>query len=410
MTATSPALGSYRQQFDRTHGNGAVGDLRQRAFDRFASLGFPTGSEEGWRFTDVTPIAQTQFAEAQAVDPSPVAALAKGPLSACQMTFVNGRFEKSLSSDRHELLKRLGAGDCVGRVLRERNAFTELNTALFGDAALLRIKATITEPIHLLFLSVGDGFISCPRVFIEVAPGAHATVVESHLGPSGGAYFTNAVTEIEIGDGGHLDHTKVQRESPKAFHVATIAARQGRDSVFSSHSISLGAAIARNDILATLDGEGADCTLNGLYEAGGNQLVDHHTTIDHAKPHGTSRELYKGILTARARGVFDGRIVVRPGAQKTNAMQTNKNLLLSQEALVNTKPQLEIFANDVKCKHGATIGQLDRDVLFYLRSRGIGHDDARRLLIHAFAGEIIDHVKVDSVRQQLGGCLFMFAQ
>jgi len=385
----------YVRQF--TGGNG----LRRRAIERFAALGFPTGREEAWRFTDVTPIAETAFGPADGADLAPLEPFAHGPLAACQLAFVNGRFAPALSSALPPGVTRtepdpadIGSG-----------AFAALNTALFRDGAFLRIAGRIERPIHLLFLSAGDGFAAHPRVRIAADAGAQATIVESYLGPLGGAYLTNAVTEITLGDGAILDWTKVQRESPKAYHVATVAARQARASAFTSHSISLGAAIARNDISAVLDGEGAECTLNGLFEATGSQLVDHHTSIDHAKPHGTSRELYKGILNGKARGVFDGKIVVRPDAQKTNAMQTNRNLLLSKEALVNTKPQLEIFANDVKCRHGATIGQLDGDMLFYMRSRGIDAADARRLLVHAFASEIIDEVKVEAIRAQLGGCL-----
>ncbi|HEU4339432.1 MAG TPA: Fe-S cluster assembly protein SufD, partial [Planctomycetota bacterium] len=222
-------------------------------------------------------------------------------------------------------------------------------------------------------------------------------------------YLTNAVTEISMGVNASVDYTKVQRESHQAYHLAALQVRQGRGSVLRSHSIALGAAISRNEAGAELAGEGAEATLNGLFEGTGRQIVDNHTTIDHVAPNTTSRELYKGILGGQSRGVFDGRIIVRPEAQKTNAMQASRNLLLSKDALVNTKPQLEILANDVKCKHGATVGQLDENVLFYLRSRGIGLADARRLLIHAFASEILDQVAVEAVRKQLGGCLFMIA-
>ena len=242
-------------------------------------------------------------------------------------------------------------------------------------------------------------------MLIVAEEGAGAAVVQSWLGPAVGSYFTNAVTEVVLGDGAALELTKVRRESREAFHVESLQVAQGRGSGFTHHSISLGARLSRNDIGSVLAGEGAECSLLGLYEVAQEQHVDHHTTIDHAKPNGTSRELYKGVLDGKSRAVFDGRIVVRPGAQKTNAIQSNKNLLLSKEALVHTKPQLEIFANDVKCKHGATIGQLDEAMLFYMRSRGIGAEEARRLLIHAFASEIIDTVKNPAVRSQIGGCL-----
>jgi Fe-S cluster assembly protein SufD len=416
---------TYLAQFDKSKG-GALADLRRRAIDRFATLGFPTGAEEEWRFTDVSPIAETAFAAPNGVDASKLADLAKGPLKACQFTFIDGRFAPSLSSLK--LPKSVAAGSLASFLAEdpkrvephlarhasfEKNAFAALNTAFVGDGVFLHIPrgVKIEEPVHLLFLSAADGtpVVSHPRVLVIAEEGAHATIVESYLGPAGGTYFTNAVTEIVAREAAVIDYYKVQRESPKAYHVATVMAHLGRNAALTSHSISLGAALARNDIGAVLDGEGAEVTLNGLYEASATQLVDHHTSIDHAKPHGTSRELYKGILNGKARGVFDGKIVVRPDAQKTNAVQTNKNLLLSKDALVNTKPQLEINANDVKCKHGATIGQLDRDMLFYMRSRGIGHDDARRLLVHAFASEIIDEVKVDAIRTQLGGCLHILS-
>jgi Fe-S cluster assembly protein SufD len=248
-----------------------------------------------------------------------------------------------------------------------------------------------------------------PRTILSLGEGARATVVKSFLGPSGGTYFMNGVTTAILAPGATLDLTKVQRESQQAYHIERLDVRAARGASFTHHSISLGARIARNDLNVTLEGEGAECSLFGLYEVAGQQHVDHHTYIDHAQPNCTSRELYKGVLDGRARAVFDGRIIVRPGAQKTSAIQQNKNLLLSKEALVHTKPQLEIFANDVKCKHGATIGQLDEGMLFYMRSRGIGLAEARRLLVHAFASEIIDSVKADAVRSQIGGCLALIA-
>jgi Fe-S cluster assembly protein SufD len=237
---------------------------------------------------------------------------------------------------------------------------------------------------------------------------AQATIVESYVGQGRGGYFTNAVGEVVLGEAGVADFYKLQRESVQAWHLASLVVSQARKSAFASHAITLGGAITRNEIASTLD-EGADCTLNGLYEAMGRQLVDNHTTIDHAKPHGTSRQLYKGILDGHAHGVFNGKVIVRPDAQKTDAVQSNKNLVLSDDATIDTKPELQIFANDVKCRHGATIGQLDHDVLFYLRSRGIGEAEARRLLVHAFSSEILDQVKIERVRAQLGGCLLTMA-
>ncbi len=423
MTSALAGRDLFLAEFERAAGTlPGLRRMRRQAIDRFAALGFPTGSEEGWRFTDVSPLAEIPFHHAAGTaNPQQFAGVARGPLRACQIAFVDGRFAPAFSSldlppgvAVESLASRLQAGTDLEGILGslvpfEANPFAALNAAFMSDGAVVRLArgAAVAPPIHLLFISSlhGEPYVTHPRVLVDAGEGSRATIVESYLGPAGGVYFTNAVTEIAAGDGAAVDCISVQRESPDAFHVASLRARIGRAAAFTHHSISFGGRLARLDLGALLDGEGAECTLNGLYEVGGAQLVDHHTLIDHAKPHGTSRELYKGILDGRSRGVFDGRIVVRADAQKTNAMQTNKNLLLSKDALVNTKPQLEIFANDVRCKHGATIGQLDQDVLFYLRSRGIGREEARRLLVHAFASEIIDQVRIDAVRAQLGGCL-----
>jgi len=415
---------SYLSDFERV-GKALPGfpDLRRKALDRFASLGFPTGREEAWRFTDTTPIAEIPFKPAiGTANPNQFAGLANGALKALQITFVDGRFAPSFSS----LDLPAGVGvTSIGEILKTApdvlsplltiadDPFVALNTAFFRDGVAIQIEdgVTIDRPIHVLYLSSlhGDPYVMHPRTVISLGEGARATVVKSFLGPSGGAYFMNAVSTVLLAPGSALDLTKVQRESQQAFHIERLDVRVEGGANFTHHSISLGARLARNDFNVDLEGEGAECSLFGLYEVAGQQHVDHHTSIVHSKPNCTSRELYKGVLDGRSRAVFDGRILVKAGAQKTSAFQTNKNLLLSKEALVHTKPQLEIFANDVKCKHGATIGQLDADVLFYLRSRGIGLAEARRLLIHAFASEIVDTVKTDSVRSQIGGCLALIA-
>jgi Fe-S cluster assembly protein SufD len=400
-----------------------VADQRKKAIERFAALGFPTGREESWRFTDVTPIAEIPFKPAVGTaNPNQFAGLAKGALKALQITFVDGRFAPSFSSldlppgvgvtSVGEILKT--APDVLAPLLQvPDDPFAALNAAFFRDGAAIQIAdgVQVDRPIHVLWLSSlhGEPYVMHPRTILSVGEGARATVVKSYLGPSGGTYFMNGVTTAILAPGASLDLTKVQRESQQAYHIERLDVRAGRGASFTHHSISLGARIARNDFNVTLEGEGAECSLFGLYEVAGQQHVDHHTYIDHAQPNCTSRELYKGVLDGRARAVFDGRIIVRPGAQKTSAIQQNKNLLLSKEALVHTKPQLEIFANDVKCKHGATIGQLDEGMLFYMRSRGIGLAEARRLLVHAFASEIIDSVKADAVRSQIGGCLALIA-
>jgi Fe-S cluster assembly protein SufD len=257
--------------------------------------------------------------------------------------------------------------------------------------------------IHLLFLATGQSpdVMAHPRVLVVAGENSHVRILESYVGPRSGRYFTNAVTDIRVGPSAIVDHYKLQRESPEAFHVAGTYVKADRGATFSSHSLSFGGALVRNDITATLGGEGIDCTLNGLYTADAERLIDNHTTIDHAMPHCGSHEIYKGILGGHARAVFNGKIIVRPDAQKTDAKQTNKALLLSDDAQINTKPQLEIFANDVKCTHGAAIGQLDEDAIFYLRARGLGEQEARTLLIHAFAGDILNRVKLDTLRADL---------
>jgi Fe-S cluster assembly protein SufD len=263
----------------------------------------------------------------------------------------------------------------------------------------------LRDPIHLLFLSTShnqtDPVLSVPRSHIVVGSGSQVSIVESYASLDKGLHFTNALTDVIVGTNCSVDHYKLQRESENAFHIATTYVTQGHDSSYSSHSLSLGGSLARNNLNVVLNGPGADCELNGLYVSKGRQHVDNHTTIDHAKPNCTSRELYKGIMDDTSSGVFNGKIVVRKDAQKTNARQTNKNLLLSKNASINTMPQLEILADDVKCTHGATIGQLNEEELFYLRSRGIDREAARTLLTYAFASELLRSVKIKPIQCQI---------
>lgn len=406
----------------------ALAGLREAAINRFYELGFPTTDQEDWRFTDVSPIAEAAFRpSARPPDAPPPAGITDGPLRACQLAFVNGRFAPEFSSTLGlpepvrvgSLAAALGSAapavtSRLGSVASfETHPFVALNTAFFNEGAFVHVPrgVVIEEPLHLLFVTAGDGELAVlhPRVLVVLEDSAQATIVESHVSQGRGIYLTNAVAEVVLGEGASLDYHRLQRESVQAFHMATLAATLGRASRLDSHAITLGAGISRNEIVAVLDGEGASCTLNGLYEATGRQLVDHRTTVDHKKPHGTSRQLYKGIMSGHSHGVFNGKVVVRPQAQKTDAVQSNKNLLLSNDATIDTKPELLIHANDVKCKHGATIGRLDQAMLFYLRSRGIGLEAARRLLVHAFSSEILDQVRRDSVRAQLGGCLLTMA-
>ena len=287
--------------------------------------------------------------------------------------------------------------------------FSALNTAFLQDGAVIRIDdgVVLKDPVHVVFISTapGEAVVTHPRVLLLVGDNSQVSVIESYAGLRDAGYFTNAVTQIEAGAGSVVHHCKILRESLQSYHVAGMQARLARNAVVTSNSITLGGALVRNDIGVVLDGEGAECTLNGLYLAGGKQHIDNHTTIDHASPHCASHELYKGILDGDGRAVFNGKIIVRLDAQKTDAKQSNKALLLSERAQVNTKPQLEIFADDVKCAHGATVGQLDEDALFYLRARGLGREEARRILIQAFATDVLNRVRHKPIQMELGRAL-----
>ena len=392
--------------------------MRQSAIGVFRRQGFPTPRDEDWRFTSVAPIAETVFVPAPpvAVTAADLAPFLVAGLDGPVVVFVNGRLAPGLSSPAASLPGLSFAPICqavmgraadlephLGRHARaDGRAFTALNAASFEDGAFLTVAegATIEPAIQLVFLSTPtpEPAASHPRVLVVLGPNSQARVVETFgsLGPTRG--LTNAVAEFVVGAGAGLDHYRVQRESASAFHIGHTQYHVGRAGRISAHAVALGGLISRHDTVAVLAGEGADCTLDGLYHASGVQLVDNHTEIDHATAHGTSRELYKGILDGQARGVFNGRIRVRPDAQKTDSKQTNRTLLLAGDAQVNTKPQLEIFASDVKCTHGATVGQLDADQLFFLRARGIGLDQARGMLIRAFLAEVTLRVRLEPVR------------
>ena len=363
--------------------------IREEARQRFGDLGFPTTHDEDWRFTSVAPIARTQF-EPCGAGPRPAAASQAAP---------PGVEISKLSEAPPELIE----AHLARYASYQTNAFVALNTANFQDGLLIRIPkgAVIEEPIELIIQSSANGHptVSHPRILILAGADSQATIIESYTG-NGGAYFTNPVTEIVAGDHAVIDHYKLQTEGARAFHVSTLQVQVGRDTNFRSHSLSFGGALVRNDVNAVLS-EGCECTLNGLYLAAGEQHIDNHTSIDHAKPHAASHELYKGILEGHSRAVFNGKILVRKDAQKTDAKQTNKNLVLSEDAVIDTKPELQILADDVRCTHGATIGQLDPEAIFYLQSRGIGLADARNLLIFAFARDIVDRIKVVPLREQL---------
>jgi Fe-S cluster assembly protein SufD len=409
----------YRTLFDRRAATLRASEpdwlsaLRREAMERFEAKGFPTTRDEAWKYTSVAPIARVPFepAERGRFDGRSLAPFRLR--GAREVVFVNGHHVPELSRGDEdgvhvESLRDVLARDPgrlqphLGRHAPDETAFTALNSTFFEDGALVEIPAghVAPLPIHVIYYTTGNGppAMTSPRTAVIAGARSQAAVVETYAGAEGSAYFTNAVSEAVVEDGAVLDHYALQCEGGQAFHVATLAARQGRASRFSDHGVILGAALHRRDVDAVFAAPGGECVLNGLFVAGGRQHMDTHTRIDHAQPHCSSRELYKGVLDGKARGVFHGTILVRNDAQKTDAMQTNKNLLLSGEALVQSTPALQIFADDVKCKHGSTTGQLDAAALFYLRSRGIGEEAARALLTCAFAGDVVARMRPDALR------------
>jgi Fe-S cluster assembly protein SufD len=402
--------------------------LRENAMARFEELGFPSVKEEEWKYTNIAPIARTNFTPLIATETAARSSDAKefaifGVVEAkdSQLVFVNGRLRNDLSSlialpeevvalDLSEALADERYAEIVRIHLARHadyvaNGFTALNTAFVHHGAFVYIPkgVTVKVPLHLLRISdSGDtNEVTFPRLLVIAEENSSATLIESYVSTVDATYFTNAVVEIVLADGARLEHYKVQRESAKAFHVATTAADLGANSSYDATTITFGAQLSRHDFNVTMDHEGAECWVDGLYLVTASQHTDTHSVIDHRKPHCTSHQLYKGILDDKSRAVFNGKIFVRHDAQKTDALQTNKNLLLSNDARVDTKPQLEILADDVKCAHGAAVGQIDEDELFYLETRGIHYDLARNLLTYGFAEEVIGKIKIDSIRAQL---------
>ena len=418
----------YLEGFESFSANGgaaapqSVRSLRLAAITRFETLGFPTTRNEDWHFTSVAPIVEGRFA--------PIAKPA-GTVTAAQLkpyifhagwhtlVFVNGRYDAALSGgdalpDGVRVMPLAQAYDELPILIEQHlgkiaafdaHTFTALNTAFINDGAVVHVSANleVAQPIHLLFVSDAAAMKATaqPRNLIVVDRNAKATVIESYAGLAEGAYFTNAVTEATVGDGATLTHLKLQRESADAFHVGTLDVRQARDSHLFSFSFATGAALSRTNIYTELRGEGCGATLNGLYLGGRAQHIDHQTRIEHIEPNCYSRELYKGILDGEAHGVFNGKVYVHPEAQKTDGKQTNNTLLLSERARIDTKPQLEIFADDVKCTHGATVGRLDQTSLFYMKSRGINARTARELLTYAFAADVLETIELAEVREGL---------
>jgi Fe-S cluster assembly protein SufD len=431
MSGSVAEVGAFAAAHDRlqasrpAHEAPWLAEYRRAGLARFREVGFPSLRDEEWRHTNVAALASTAFRPATEADQGHDAAgddvrtLTFGrAFQGRQIVLVNGRFVPELSSlDADDGLEIGSLAEAFSRrpqLLEPHFAasppglgpFAALNAAFLEDGALLVVPAgrVIEAPIHVVHLSScasSEPTLTHPRTLIVLGRGAQARVVESYGGIGRGPYWTNAVTDVVLDDRAVLDHVKVQREREDAFHTAFMRVRQARDTVFSSNSLALGGALVRNDISQVFEGSGADCTLNGLFMVDGNRHTDTHTLIDHAVPRCSSRETYKGILDDSSRGVFHAKVRVRSGAQKTDAYQVNKNLLLTKDALVHSTPALEIYADDVKCKHGSTTGQLDPVQLFYLRSRGIGLEQAKSLLTYAFASDIVARVKVDAIRAGL---------
>jgi Fe-S cluster assembly protein SufD len=395
-------------------------ERRDQASRRFAEVGFPTTRQEDWRFTNVAPIADAKFplANGSFAQAAALVASVKIP-GALTLAIVNGQFAAGLS-DLGAMPKgvriaglRDGARDGadgleqhLGRVFNiDAHPFAALNTSHLDDGVAIFIAggAVIETPIHIVTVTGGDdqAVTAHPRVLVVAGANSQARIAQTFIGAPGSAYFNNAVAEVVVGEGAIVDYYTDQRESDRAFHIANIQAHVEAKGVFASHAFATGARIQRHDIGIGLKGEGADCTMNGVYLADGERLMDTHTSLDHAMPHCTSHEIYKGILAGRAKAVFNGRIIVRLDAQKTDAKQTNRALLLSDDATINSNPQLEIFADDVKCTHGAAVGQLDEEAMFYLQARGLTRVEARDMLLHAFAGEVLEGLKIPALREQI---------
>lgn len=397
--------------------------LRKAAFDRFQALGFPKTSDEDWRHTNVAPIVEAGHVPAGVAK----AAAGRGELAphlvprlvAHTLVFVNGAYAPELSTLQN-LPKTVRVQSIAMALERnpdvlepllaqyatfENHAFVALNTALFRDGVFIDVPrgTHVSTPIHVLHLAAPgkEPMAQFPRVILRAGPLSQVSLVEAFAGPAKGAYFTCAVTEVAVEEGAVVHHYKIQREGPQAHHLHAIHIEQEAQTTVTDHHFAFGGRLVRTDLTQRFGAEGGDLTLSGLYVLDGEQHVDNHTTIDHAQPRSTSREFYKGVLGGKSRAVFYGKIFVRKDAQKTNASQTNKNLLISDGALVDSIPALEINADDVKCAHGSTIGQLDKDSVFYLRSRGIDEATARSLLTYAFTREIVGRVPLEPLRTYL---------
>ena len=401
--------------------------LRRNARARFTQTGFPTTDDEDWRFTPVTALKALPFLISTPDFERAKVALQHAPFSSIdgpRLVFVDGQYSSELSHV-HDLPPGVRVRP-ISEVLqqdpaslrphlerapeRNTNPFLQLNTAQFTDGANIEVGTgcEMLAPIRVLYLTTSPhaGAFAALRNVIVAGANSRVTILEQYADASGAAYWNSVQTTLIAGDGANVEHIRFQEEGRHAFHLGTLHAVLGRDSRVKHHSFALGARLSRQDIRARLEGEGLDCVLNGLYLTDGDQLADHHMLVEHLRPHCNSHEYFNGLLDDRSRGVFHGRIHVHPGALKTDAKQTNKNILLSKEATVDTKPQLEIYADDVRCTHGATIGQIDAASIFYLRARGLSEFEARRMLLHAFAGEIIERIDYAPIREQIDALIW----
>jgi len=399
---------------------GWLKSIREQAITKFSELGFPTPRDEDWRFTNVAPIARSSFHiplngidQVSAADLTPYQF--KGE-QISELVFINGHYSSELSTitklpDGVIVLNLAEAIDSQENILKENlakyadfkdEAFTALNTAFMEDGGFIYIpKGTVVEePIHLLYISTGgeNPSITNPRNLIIAEENCQANIIEHYVSLEDNVYLSNVVTEMVVGENSTVGHYLIELESKKAFNISTLRVQQARSSNIRSHSVLLGGSLVRNNVHPVLAGEGCDSLINGLYMSTQRQHIDNYMKVEHASPHCDSRQLYNGVLDGRSRGVFHGRIIVHEDAQKTDAKQTNRNLLLSDHAQIDTKPQLEIYADDVKCTHGATIGQIDENALFYLRSRGISKEASRDIIMHAFTNETLESMTVDSVK------------
>ena len=394
-----------------------INALREQAQTALGALAMPTLRDEAWRFTNLAPLHQLTFQPATAASRLQAEDIAPFCLddAATRVVFVDGVYAPQLSSPALEggvllsdlptamakhpaaLKAQLGRQQTLGD-----NVFAALNTAYFQDAAVLVVPRhlEVAAPVHLLFVATQAGALSHPRCLLLAEAGSRVTLVEDYVSLQDSAYLINPVTEIVLADQAHVTHVRVQRDGPQAFHIANCAVSVGRSANYQSVSVAMGAQLSRYHLSVVL-GEGAECAVDGLALLAGSQLADTHSCIDHAQPHASSRQLHKCIADGSAHAVFNGKVIVRPGAQRTDSAQSSRNLLLSSRAQIDTQPQLEIFADDVKCTHGATIGQLDAEELFYLQSRGLSGNAARQLLTYAFGAEIIERIPVPSLKHQL---------